>query len=123
MKKLFLILTTCLFISCDEDCSCPSGPFYGELKIKVTINDENPEVDLVIMRGRIEDADTILVETVTETKVFYEFEADLRYSATATYRKGSKTIVAIDGKLMDVFSDDCDCDYAENITLNLKLAN
>lgn len=127
MKRYFLIglfFTTALFIHCDS-CDCDPGPFYGELKIKLTINNENPELWLDIFSGRIEDGDTIISEMISTPEVYYELEADNYYSATVAYIKNGRMIVTIDGKKMDIVThgDDCNCESAEDITLNLKLAD
>lgn len=126
MRKLaipifFLLLMA--FIHCDDGCVCDPGPFYADLKIKVTINDENPEVFLTVFAGKIESRDTLIAEFVSESTIFYEMEAGHYYSATTTYTRGNRTYIAVDGRKMNLSSDDCDCDYAENATLNLRLAD
>lgn len=127
MKKALLliaIISLSVIWSCDEDvCICDSGPFYGELRVKITIDDENPEVLLTIMEGNIESQDTVISEYVNETNVYYELEADRYYSAVVGYDQGTRQITAIDGRRMTLSDDDCGCEYADNITLNLRLAN
>lgn len=125
MRKLLLIsvfVLVAMCIHCD-DCACDPGPFFGELKVRFTINEENPEVLLTIFEGKIEKQDTLFSEWVTDSPVYYDLQAGKYYSATVTYSKGIRQIVAVDGKKMTIGSDDCDCDYAENLSLNLKLAD
>ena len=57
MKKILLISFALLMatISCtDDSCFCNSGPFYADMKVKLTINDENPEVFLTVFEGNFE---------------------------------------------------------------------
>ena len=124
MKKIILILvcfSTLSFMGCDDSCVCQSGPHFGELTIKLTINDENPEVWVTVFRDKIEQKDTLFHESTSSNRIYYELEAGRYYSATVTYQKGVRQITAVDGKRMEVMSDDCGCDYAEDINLNLKL--
>lgn len=121
LKLLFLIITLSFGISCDEECQ--NGLLFGEIKLKVTVNDENPTVHVVLFKGRIENNDTLRSEYVTQPTVHYEVEAGRYYSATARYTSGAREILAIDGKTMDTTTSDDGCEYAEDITLNLRLAN
>ncbi|WP_421873633.1 hypothetical protein [Marinoscillum sp.] len=120
---LLLVLLTTLSACDDGLCDCDRGPFFGELQVKLTINDDNPEVLLTIMEGNIESADTVISEYVNEKNVYYDLEADRYYSAVVTYNQGIRRITAVDGKRMRLTDDDCGCDYAKDITLNLRLAN
>ena len=130
MKKLFIIgigIGMLSLTACDGDCdgifsSCADGPYYGELKILLTINDENPEVELVVCRGVIEKKDTLYHEFIRDNSVIYEPEAGEYYSATAYYVDGSKEILAINGGELPLESDDCGCDYGGSKRLNLRLA-
>jgi hypothetical protein len=122
-----VLLVLLSFIACDEDCdsifnSCADGPFYGDLKLLVTINDENPEVELVVFGGVIEKQDTLIHEFVTDKTIVYEMESGFYYSATASYVDGSRQIIAINGGELPTESDDCGCDYAGSKRLNLRLA-
>lgn len=122
-KTIFTIgISLCaIFIHCDDGCVCDSGPPLGELEVRLTINDDNPDVQVNIFRGRIEDADTLFTETINESTIYYDLEAGRYYSATATYLKGARTIVAVDGRRMHISTDDCNCEYAESIRLDLRL--
>jgi hypothetical protein len=120
--KIFWLLTALsLLIGCDE-CNCPAGDPFGELAIKLTINDDHPEVLVTIFEGNIEKADTLFSEYWSDDRVYYELESGRRYSATAHYFVDGREIVAIDGKQMTTSSNECDCNYGESITLNLRLA-
>ena len=120
MKKILLISFALLMatISCtDDSCFCNSGPFYADMKVKLTINDENPEVFLTVFEGNFEAQDTLIAEWINESTVYYEMEAGRYYSAVVVYQDGARQITAIDGRKMKTSEDDCGCDYAESFTL------
>lgn len=122
----FILLIT--FVNCDG-CfsSCDSGPFFADLQIKLTINEENEDVPIEVYRGLYDDGILIIQDTVSfdeliDGRVIYNLEAEMNYAAAASYQDGAKTIIAIDGGEMSLATDECDCDYPTNLTLNLRLA-
>lgn len=119
--KFVCFLGLLLFASCEE--ACDQGPFYGNIKVRLTINDENPEVFVVIFDGKLEERDTLFSEYVSESPIYYEVEAGRYYSGAVSYHSGLREVVAIDGKRMKTSSDDNSCEYAEDFTLNLRLAD
>jgi hypothetical protein len=124
LKFIACLLVLLTFINCEEDCgnSCPA-PSSSELKLKLTINEENPQVEVVIFRGRIESQDIVLTETVSDNVVWYELDPDGYYSVTASYQQGNKEIIVINGKGFSLTDDDCGCGRAQNYSLNMKLKN
>lgn len=129
MKKLattFVIFFLLSGIACsDEDCDfviCDSGPFFGDLNVLLTINDENPEVEVVIYEGKIEGKDTLFHEFISESNWVYSLESNRYYSGTAFYKDGIRDILVINGKNLPTKSDDCDCEYGQTKRLNLRLA-
>ncbi len=121
LKTFWILTALSLLNSCDE-CNCPAGAPLGELTIKLTINEDHPEVLVTIFEGNIEKADTLFSEYWSDDRVYYDLDAGKRYSATAHYFVNGREIVAIDGKQMTTSSDECDCSYGESMTLNLRLA-
>ncbi|MEQ8241647.1 MAG: hypothetical protein RIA69_20710 [Cyclobacteriaceae bacterium] len=123
LKFIVCLMVLLAITSCDENCDdfCPSGPLLSRLKINLTINEENPEVEVTLFRGRIERQDTVLEEVVSELVARYELDADGYYSATARYKKGNKEILAINGKKFSLTEDDCGCEKAQNYSMNLTL--
>ena len=123
MKKLvilLLIVSSWTISSCD-DCNC-DGLAYGEIRVKLTIDDDNPEVFVTIFDGNIENQDTLYAGWESDTYItISDFEAERRYSATAHYVRDGRNYIAVDGKKMSTSSDDCDCSYTNGITLNLRL--
>ena len=131
MNRLFFILliasNICL-INCDTCLSgCDTGPFYGILFIKLTENDENPQIPIEIYEGNFDDGililqDTVPISEIDKDQVFYELEAGFYYTVAVQYQQGAKTIIAIDRAELALESDDCDCSYPTDRTLNLRLA-
>lgn len=117
-----------LFINCDGCLSsCDSGPFYADLELKLTVNEENISVPIEVYEGNFDNGvliiqDTILSGDLINGKAIYNLEAGIFYSAAAIYSSGAKTIIAIDGAEMRLSTDDCDCEYPTSRTLNLRLA-
>jgi hypothetical protein len=132
MKKLLFLslIFTALYISCtddDDDCSlfnCINGGTYeGNLNVKVTINEENPNAVVVLYKGRIEQGDTLLIDTLSENSKTYEMAPEFYYSGTVTYKDGIRQVEVVNGKYMDLAGEDCDCPHGRSISLNLRLAN
>ncbi len=122
------LLSCIFFIHCDE-CfrSCDSGPFFADLELRLTVNDQNTDVPIEIYEGKYDDGLLIIQDTVSSNKLvngraFYNLEAGISYAAVAIYQDGAKEILAIDGGEMSLSTDDCNCDFPNNLTLNLRLA-
>ena len=124
-KKISLFLTVLLpimailIVSCDEnfdfleiDCSeCYRiRPENGELIINVTINNENPEVPIVIYRDRIESGRIRIRDTVSEKTVYIEVPLNHYYSVKAEYKAGNDSVFAIDGERIKTQRVTCQCD-------------
>lgn len=126
MKRIVLIMSiACLavFAHCNDECICDAGPFYSDLRIKLSLDQDNPEVFLTVFAGKIEQGDTLFTEYVSESTVYYEMEAGHYYSAITSYTRGGRTYVAVDGRKMNTTTDDCGCEYGEEATLNLRLVD
>ncbi|MBV6647118.1 MAG: hypothetical protein KI790_16795 [Cyclobacteriaceae bacterium] len=110
--------------NCDDDfVSCPNGPVYGDFRVQVTINDDNPVVDVILFRGRIEDQDTLLQEAFDEEVRTFSLEMDKYYSGLAFYRhEGADRFPVLNGKNFNSATDDCGCDESRSSSLDLKLA-
>ena len=108
MKKILIIallMVLCgVFISCkdgfdDIDCSeCLSyKPLDGELYIDVTLNDKYQEVPVIVFKGKIENGDTMVVDTIYEPRGYIDVPLNEYYSVMAIYKSGNSVIYAIDG--------------------------
>ncbi len=140
LKHLFSLcfLTSMLFfiLSCKDtnnsvDCSsydysdCNTvEPFDGRLFINLSINSENPAVPITIYKGKLEDNDVILKDTVTTDKYDTLLPIDNYYTVTAKYKKGNTVIVAVDGdKISKNKTKTCDstCWSVKTASVNVKL--
>ncbi len=108
MKKILnivLFLISCsVFFSCtgdfsEIDCSeCFSvKPLDAELYIDVTLNDKYQEVPVIVFKGKIENGDTVVVDTIYEPRGYIDVPLNEYYSVMAIYKSGNSVTYAIDG--------------------------
>jgi hypothetical protein len=118
---LFLFLLIVTFISCERnkqfsldkfDCSdCyQEKPDSADLTVKVTINNENPRVPLVIYKGKIEDQVIDYIDTAINSDYYLWVKVDEYYSVEAKYKSGNKTIIAVDGDKIKTKKNSTECD-------------
>ncbi len=114
MKKTAVIIFALLFLQCDSiidwaadgisnrceepdysDCNTVE-PFKDFLHVRLTINDENPMVELTVYEGDYEN--NFIVSEIEADKETEEIEVLLgqSYTVTAKYVYGSDTIMVID---------------------------
>lgn len=133
--RCFIILSFCLvLISCKEkvftgdvncsDCYTPK-PDSAYMKMKFTINGDFKEIPFVLYRGDFEDNQIDWIDTsYTATKEIW-VRTDQKYSVKAKYRKGDKTLYAIDKGDVKVLlvTDACDeeCYVIKDETVNLEI--
>ena len=113
MKKIipYILLFFVIFITnCDDDfpnvddcydydysdCNT-SKPTEGDLIIKLTINDENPEVPIIIFKGNYDNKDTLRKILYDDELLRVSLKVEEYYSVTVEYKSGNKTITAVDG--------------------------
>jgi hypothetical protein len=94
------------------DCSAcyQDKPDWGPVEIKLTINDQNPSVPIVIYRGDIENNDIEYVDTAHNSDYTVDVPVDKYYSVTAEYKDGGRTIYAVDGDKFKLEQNTKDCD-------------
>ncbi len=85
-------------------------PDSGPLQIKVTINDENSFVPLVIYRGNFESNDIEYVDTAFNSDYSVDVPVDKYYSVTAKYKNNGRIIFAVDGDNLKTAKNTQDCD-------------
>lgn len=85
-------------------------PDSADLLIYVTINNEHPEVPIVVYRENVEGKLVDWVDTIRESPHPLWSAVDQYYSVTAEYTVGDKKIIAVDGDRMKVkhVSESCD---------------
>lgn len=124
MKNIVVLVGIVLFsisLSGCESCDCPAFT-EGTVKLNLTINDENSKIPIQIFKGNIENGELLVTDTISENTASFVFPAPGSYSATAIYKRGNETVLAINGGRLTVTTDECDCDQGENLRLNLRLA-
>jgi len=141
-KILFVLLFVFFFISCesqlkydeeDYDCdysSCTTEePFYADLQINFTRNEENPNPTIYVVSGYYEE-NTVIKTIKTDTIENYMFSVTVpvninsQYCVYAVYKKGNDTITAIDGAYVyKDYYNVCDsvCWRTHNSYFNIKL--
>jgi hypothetical protein len=88
-------------------------PDSGDIHVRVTINDENPYVPLVIYKDKVEEGVIEYIDTAYNEDYYLWVAIKKPYSAKAKYIDGDKIIYAVDGdqvgirKVSDVCQSDC----------------
>lgn len=99
-------------------------PDTAELIIKLTINDENPKVPIVIYKNNIEDNDIEFTDTAITEDYYIDVPVNKYYSVTAQYKVNEKTIIAVDGdkiKTKKIYDCDEPCWIIKGGYINVKL--
>jgi hypothetical protein len=93
--------------------------------MKFTISDEYKEVPFVLYRGDFEDNQVDWIDTARTASKDIWVRTDQKYSVKAKYKKGDKTLFAVDGGKVRVLlvTDACDqeCYVIKDETLNLEI--
>jgi hypothetical protein len=98
-------------VDCSE-CYNPE-PDTADLFVRVTINGENPEVPLKVYKGKVEENRLEWIDTTSSSSYYLAVKTNEYYSVVATYKSGTRTILAVDGQkirtqhVTDVCDDDC----------------
>ncbi len=117
-----LILLTGIFLSlsCERDIPYGSGsvdcndcyttrPEWGPLNVKMTINEENQFVPLVVYRGNFNDNNIEYVDTSYWEDYWVDVPVDKEYSIVAKYKKDGGTINVVDESKLTVKYTSSDC--------------
>jgi hypothetical protein len=131
--SLLIITSLFIFNSCEDsydgiyngDSSCDTiEPFYGYLKLKLTINAENQRVPISVYRGIIDDNEVVYIDTVSTNNFEVSMPVDEFYSVKAKYIFDDKTIYAIDGNKIKKSSytyGDSTCWEVRNGNIDLRI--
>jgi hypothetical protein len=106
-----------------SDCNS-TEPLLVGLNIKLTINNENPNVPITIYDGNAEDNVVVLHDTVSTPKYNVLLMPNKFYSVKARYRSGNKIIYAIGGdKIKKSQTTVCDstCWSTDEGNINIEL--
>ena len=82
---VLVFITSCENISLSVDCAeCyQEEPEWGDLKVRVTINDDNNYVPLVVYKGDFENNDIDWIDTAYEEDYYLEVQLNQYYSVVA----------------------------------------
>jgi hypothetical protein len=119
IKALIVLVMLTLVGSCSEylglnvDCDNCWGfkPDSADLLIYLTINQDHPEVPIVIYRGNFEDGEVDFVDTAQNSTYTLYSAVDQYYSVTAEYKVDGKTIIAVDGDVMKAKDATSSCEF------------
>lgn len=103
------------YIDESSDCSeCLSfEPYEADLYIKVSLSNENRYIPVVVLRGKLEEHDTVAVDTISSVTGYISVPLNYYYTVVATYQSGDRKIMAVDGdeikkfNISDVCGDIC----------------
>ncbi|MBN2348818.1 MAG: hypothetical protein JXJ22_08280 [Bacteroidales bacterium] len=114
--SIILFATACdekIFTS-DVDCAdCyQEKPDSADIIVYLTFNDENERIPLVVYKNEVDNNTIEYVDTATGSPYYLYVPVNAEYSVKAKYKKGSKTIYAVDGDKLKIkhVSDVCDTD-------------
>ncbi len=112
-----------LIVDCSE--CYQEEPDSADLIIIFTINEENDSVPFTVFRGKVEDGNVEFTDTATTSTWYVYVPVNEYYSVQATYKTGTKTVVAIDGEKLRtrLVVDECDreCYVIRDGKYDLKL--
>jgi hypothetical protein len=119
VKKLIILLGLIKLISCQPedwailDCAeCFNyKPDSADLIIHLTINNENDSIPLTFYRGKLENGIIDWQDTATTSEFRLYSEVGQLYTVKATYKSGSKYIIAVDADKMTLRNADEECGY------------
>ena len=119
IKALIVLVLLTLAGSCDEflgltvDCDDCWGfkPDSADLLIHLTVDQDHPEVPIVIYRGNFEDGEVDFVDTARASTYTLYSAVDQYYSVTAEYKVDGKTIIAVDGDVMKAKDASSSCEF------------
>jgi hypothetical protein len=116
MKRLFTIslllsLAFLLLSGCNKDniyqevdCSLcfATPPDSGFIRPEITINVQNMRVPVSVYEGPVEEQRLVFRDTFSVPTPRIELPVEKEYSVTATYLKGTDTIIVIDGDKLEI---------------------
>lgn len=119
IKALLVFVLIILAAACNEymgltvDCDDCWGfkPDSADLLIYLTVNQDHPEVPIVIYRGNFEDGEVDFLDTARSSTYTLYSAIDQYYSVTAEYKVDGKTIIAVDGDVMKAKDASSSCEF------------
>ena len=106
LPTIFILVLAVFPYSCGEDyiydtadcADCLSfEPNYADLYIKVSLDNENKRIPVLILIGKLESHDTLIADTISTETGYIMVPLDQYYTVVATYQSGNTIIKAVDG--------------------------
>ena len=115
--NVVLISTCFFFLGCSEsfddvDCSecMPDMPLEAALYIDVTLNEKYQKVPVIVFLGKLEQSDTIIVDTIYESRGYIDVPLNQYYTVMAEYKSGNSVTYAVDGDEFNRYKIEGQCD-------------
>ncbi len=135
VRLTIIFITLVMFsASCNEkvftgDVNCndcyTDKPDNADLVIDLSVNGQYPRVPFVIYKGDMEQKDIVAIDTAYSSPFYVNVSVGTLYSIRAEYKKGNKTVYAVDGTKIKVLlvtgACDKDCYVIENTNLDVRL--
>jgi hypothetical protein len=86
-------------------------PDSADLLLYLTINQDHPEVPIVLYRGNFEDGEVDYVDTARTSPLPLYSAVGQYYSVTAEYKVDGKTIIVVDGDEMKAKDASSSCEF------------
>jgi hypothetical protein len=107
LAGVVLLSAASIWMGCQNPFECKTNmPETGILTVKLTINEENPEVPITVYYGDVEHNDVAVFEYVSRGVVQYELWVNEEYTVEAWYSVGEDTVVVIDADDITVDLDE-----------------
>ena len=86
-------------------------PDSADLLLYLTVNQDHPEVPIVLYRGDFENGEVDYVDTARKSPHPIYSAVDQYYSVAAEYKVDGKTIIVVDGDVMKAKNATGSCDF------------
>jgi hypothetical protein len=104
--SITVTIAASMFLSCDNmestvnvncnDCYSPK-PDSVDMELDLTINDDYPEIPVIIYKGNINSGVVVDTFYCWKSKAIIYLKAEETYSAKAIYKTNERTVFVVDG--------------------------
>jgi len=129
ISLFFLVSCNGWFFTDSVDCdNCYSQkPQNADIVVRLTINDSQQAVPIVIYKGKIDGDIVLSVDTAYSNLYYYYAQIGTEYSVSAKYERGDSTIIAVGATTMKtrLTAEACEdaCYYIKDNIIDLRLVN
>ena len=113
LPLLLFMLTACdLELPSNSCANCfEEKPTVGLISVSVSPTIENDSIPIRILKGKLEDGQLYLQDTLSEGLVEFWVEVGYFYTVEATYFSEGKKVLVVDGDKVTVYLDQSNCDF------------